>query len=261
MGSLRHAFWLLGLASSSCYSQGIENVIVETFHSAPAIASGEDAMTTYRIFVDLAPGYELQMVYGDEQHQFKIETSTYFHNDSLHSEKYADHFGTDSSSLRAMSRDSWLTMGTIAEGYMGIPKELDTDGSVVDCASAAKVDLLTGAKSDAPLAVLCPVDGMIAVAETKDVVNYKYEPGYMGRIKGLLLETTDGAWAVLGSTKGPTEENIILIAQIVTTGSLSFKLNLQLRDPQHQVVKYVAANAAAGEILIPDLLYGKYAVR
>ncbi|MBK9074026.1 MAG: hypothetical protein IPL77_03445 [Flavobacteriales bacterium] len=76
--------------------------------------------------------------------------------------------------------------------------------------------------------------------EIREVVNFNFASGYLGKVKGNLLETTNGAWAVLGGKAGVTENNLLLIAQISTTGTLSFLLNLQIETPEHEPVKYVA---------------------
>jgi hypothetical protein len=57
--------------------------------------------------------------------------------------------------------------------------------------------------------------------------------------------------------KGATAENMVLIAQITTTGELSFKLNLQVSDADRKVVKCVAGNAREGEQSVPELVFGR----
>ncbi len=66
---------------------------------------------------------------------------------------------------------------------------------------------------------------------------------------------TDGAWAVLGGTSGPDIENRVLVAQISTTGELSFELNVRLGAPDGSSETYVAANATGTDILFDALSY------
>nr|MBP6391898.1 hypothetical protein [Flavobacteriales bacterium] len=64
------------LAPVIARSQAIDSVFVEVYHVQPGDVAGEPPLTTYRVFVDLAPDHELQMVYGDEKHQLRIHTTT-----------------------------------------------------------------------------------------------------------------------------------------------------------------------------------------
>ena len=103
---------------------------------------------------------------------------------------------------------------------------------------------------------LCVRDGLLAIARIPEVVNFKMDPSYLHQIRGSTLRTIDGAWAVLGGTNGFTDRNTILIAQLTTTGELSFQLNLQIRTPDGEVVKYVAMDPVADEIQYPGLSHG-----
>ena len=47
--------------------------------------------------------------------------------------------------------------------------------------------------------------------------------------------------------KGPTAENKVLVAQITTTGDLTFKLNIEIEKPGGQVVRYVSSDS----VLLP----------
>ena len=71
------------------YSQnGLEKIIVEKYYitdANDASANGTDGIlpvnsTTYRIYVDMLPGYKFQAAYGVEKHELRIATSTTFFN-------------------------------------------------------------------------------------------------------------------------------------------------------------------------------------
>ncbi len=239
-----------------CNAQAIDSVFIEVFNVRESAIAGEPDLVTYRIFVDLAEGFELQMVYGDDHHSMRIETTTEFYNSLTHLVKYADRIDPAWLSDPNDALDSWLTMGAIGDRYMGVPKSLDSDGSILDCPPPSIADPTLGSGPLRSRDPLCPVDGMIEVPEVKEVINFKHEPGYLGKYRGGLVETSDGAWAVLGGVKGVTDRNIILIAQVSTTGSLSFKLNLQVETPDHKPVRYVANDAREGEVLFNGLAYG-----
>lgn len=236
---------LLACSAPVSHAQVVEDVVVETYHVQPSTTPGEPPLTTYRIYIDLAEGCALQMVYGDAAHQMFIFTSTWFQNDPANGAKYADRIDSAMSLVPSDRLDSWLTIGAVSSRHIGVPLTIDPDGSVFICEEEATRD------------PLCDSDGMVAVANVKEVVNFHFDPGYLNEARGQLLETTDGAWAAFGGVKGATAENMVLIAQITTTGELSFRLNLQVTDPDRKVHKCVAGNAREGETLVPELVFGR----
>src|SRR5689334_21539799 len=67
-------------------ANGLENVIVEKYYvstSADSIGSSgilHAGSVTYRIFVDMLPGYNFQAHYGVPGHALTVQTSTSFFN-------------------------------------------------------------------------------------------------------------------------------------------------------------------------------------
>jgi hypothetical protein len=51
---------------------------------------------------------------------------------------------------------------------------------------------------------------------------------------------------------------VLLIAQLTTTGELSYMINLQIETLEHEPVKYVARDPGPGEFTHPTLTYGKF---
>lgn len=74
---------------------------------------------------------------------------------------------------------------------------------------------------------------------------------------GPLFSTNNGSWASLSGSSGVDPLlNHVLLAQITTDGTFSFKLNLQIRNAStFQVENYVAQNPIGNEILEPTLTY------
>ena len=74
----------LTLITGVSFSQGLENVFIETFYNATTQDTISELYTfplknnstTYRVYLDLKPGYSLQAVYGSPNHPLKIKTST-----------------------------------------------------------------------------------------------------------------------------------------------------------------------------------------
>ncbi len=223
----------------SASAQPIEKVIVETYQVGPSTGGGAP-LITYRIFLDLAPDHSLQMVYGDEHHSLRIETSTSFHNTVDGSVIYADQLVVDPKRPAPLTSDSWLTIGKVGADHVGIPLDLDTDGSLLG-----------------DLDPLIKADGLLPCDRSREVMDFEFEPGYLAGMKGSTIETTNGAWALLGGMKGPTKENIVLIAQLTTTGRLHFVLNAQIGTPDGNFVKVVAKAPLEGEVLFDQLTYGQ----
>jgi hypothetical protein len=222
--------------------EGLDSVWVERYHTQ---VIGEDTLKTYRIFVDMQPGYTMQMVYGTEHQQLEIGTTTTFYNDPGQSVRFADQLPADRLNESTVALDSWLTVGAASSAHVGVPKHLDRDGSVVKCPPYAKT-------RDRSMSI-CKRDGLMVVDSVLQVVNFRLDPGYLGTIPGQVLHTMDGAWAVLGGTRGATAENMVLIAQLSTTGVLSYQLNLQLGAPDGSFIRFVHTSAAPSEVLLPSL--------
>lgn len=232
-------------------AQGIDSVFTEVYHVQPDPVAGKPPLVTYRIFVDLAPGYQLQMVYGDERNQLVIATTTEFFNDDNNGTKFAYLLRGDRLNGHPLALDSWLTINAASDHHLGVPRAWDDDGSILECPPYPGYGLMPadGAKP------LCASDGLVASDSVPETVNFRMEPGYLGTIRGSELRTMDGAWAVLGGTNGVGPNNVCLIAQLSTTGTLSYRLNIQLRTPDKKVVRYVStAPRGTDEVLFPALV-------
>lgn len=233
-------------------AQGIEDVVVETYAVTPGQGAGP-VLTTYRIYLDLAPGHRLQMIYGDERHQVLIGSDAPFVNDTTGGAKFADEVDGTQLNLGSTALDSWLTIGRASSLHIGVPRNLDEDGSVLTCPPYPGTADLRG--SD-PRASLCVADGLAPDTVQNEVVDFRFASGYLHHLRGDLLESTDGAWAALGGYSGATPENMVLVAQITTSGRLFFRLNAQVVDTQGDVVKYVWNSAQGAEVHCPKLAQG-----
>lgn len=244
-----------GLFASSLLLLGqdgpIERVIVEKYHVQER--TGPDApLVTYRVYLDLAEDHALQMVYGDEHHPLRLETTTIFHNSTNGNVRFGDRLAVDQTDFTALAVDSWLTIGLVGPKHVGIPLDVDADGSLLKCEAMEK-------EGSAPLDALCRTDGLAPFTDLREreVVNFLLEPSYLGNMVGGIFETNDGAWAMLGGMRGATRENIVLIAQLATTGELHFVLNAQVGTPDGGYVKIVARSPRDGEIQLDALTHGK----
>ena len=271
--------------SSILFSQ-VEKVIVEKYYVSDAndftdVSGGivPIGSTTYRIYIDLAPGSILKKIYGDVNHPFEIKSTEVFFNNILDGETYAKEFLKARYSENTVALDSWLTLGQVAKKqgtrtYYGILKNQDDDGSFVggvnnDGGSALiATGLLVNNDPSCgiPLTLADGIDTMTVTPfnwfETGVV---DFATGNDSTIFGSLVPKKEFiSSSFILSNSGVTgvnlDSNQIIIAQLTTKGDLSFKLNLELEqliNGMPTIVKYVAKDTLllAGEIFNPYLSY------
>ncbi len=225
-------------------SLALENVIVEKYyvynpddHSDSTFIALPEGSVTYRIFIDMLPGYSLQTVYGIENHELFFKTTTTFFNDE---ETFASTgFNIDAKKLHVgtVALDSWITMGAASRVHTGILRSEDDSvfSFIINRDSLKTIDGLT--KGVLPNFKIFNLD--LSFFKTNSSLNY--------------FSTNDGAWAALGGVKGPTPENRVLIAQLTTNGEFTFGLNVQIGTPTGGSVQFVANNPKGSEIQFKGL--------
>jgi hypothetical protein len=249
---------------SPLVSGGLENIIVETYYISDNNDSTDtngghlvSGSTTYRIYVDMAPGYQLQALYGESVHTFYISTTTGFFNNEEGGQTLGCQINKKKINKNTVALDSWLTFGGATSGHIGILKESDTNGSLLggthnDGGSALITSgLLVNTASAIPLTTS---DGLIAVTSVPQLtlIHLDMSPFDVGN-SGSVITTNNGSLACMDGVQGPTLSNQVLIAQITTTGMLTFEINLQLKSPDGTIEKYVATNPKGKEIQFPGL--------
>jgi hypothetical protein len=225
-------------------SLALENVIVEKYYvydSTDYIDTIPDTYpkgaTTYRIFIDMKPGYSLQAVYGTKNHELNLKTSTTFFNDLTCYAETGFNIDAKQLNLGAVALDTWITLGAASRLHTGILKSEDDSiySFVRKRKSLSKVDGLT--KGVLPNFQVFNID-------LKFFNNDSTANNYT---------TNDGAWAAMGGVKGPTPENRVLIAQLTTTGKLSFVLNVQIGTPTGGVIQFVGKKPEGSEMQFDGL--------
>lgn len=258
-------FSLFLIVPTILFSQdGLEGIIVEKYYVSTAEdakaknKSGylEEGSVTYRIFVDLKPGYRFQAAYGSKDHVLYFASTEKFFNH--------DDAGTTHPNIlpgRTLSQDislldSWLSVGAASEFHRGIPKKYDTDGKSIELKSGF-LENKAGRKDYK----LRERDGL-AISESLPYPTFFQMDSclkYLGRAtSGDSIVVKDGAWASMGRGSAGADSlttNTVLIAQLTTKGELSFELNLMIADPDGNPRKYVARNAVGQELTHPDLVY------
>jgi len=246
---------------------GLEDVIIETYYISDADDATDtdggsltEGSTTYRIYMDLAPGYELQAVYGNSNHELRVETSTLFFNNVDRGEQTGNFIPDSRIDENTVALDSWVGMSGATTTRLGVLKSEDVNGSLVggvnnDGGSNGIAGGLL-ANND-PLAgiALTTSDGLIS-GTVPAVTVVGLNLGVFDNVNaGPVFSSNGGAWSVLEGVQGPTSTNRVLVAQITTDGSLSFDLNVQLGTPAGGTEKYVASNVLSGERLCGALHY------
>ena len=255
-------FCLFNSSNKLVYSQdGLEGIILEKFY----ISSKEDnskpelsghlapGSITYRIYVDLKPGYTFQAAYGTPNHELYIKSTNLFYNHVEYGAEYPNRIPLRTYSRNTSRLDSWLSVGGAGENQIGVLKSEDDSLNVSKTSGAYLKN--NSKKMGVSLEV---VDGM------KEQYNLAFPTFYQmdSTIKGLgtitntnTISTKNGAWASMGkgSQGADSLSNKILIAQLTTDGKLSYQLNLLIGTPDGKSEKYVAHNPIEGEFTHPDL--------
>lgn len=244
---------------------GVENIIVEKYYVSEAndtMANSTDGVlpigsTTYRIYVDMLPGYKLQAVFGVPTHELKISTTTLFFNNEDRGAITPDFTKSQAEGMTVML-DSWVTMGAACDNNYGVLKSED-DGvntAVNDDGLLENDDLEMGiplTDQDGFLAGAPP--SFIEIGLTSELTMFDNQND---GTNGPVFSSFNGSWACLtGATGADSLENKVLVAQMTTDGQLCFELNVQVGTPTGGVEQYVAINAdtTMGEILLPALSY------
>lgn len=246
--------------------QGLEKVILEKYYIANANDTSANGYAgklpidavTYRIYVDLLPGYQFLAAYGSPEHTLKIATTTTFFNNIDHGAIIPNVIPYRTLRKNTVMLDSWLSVGAAGEDCYGILKNADDSLETIQ----HEKKFLANTKKSMGIP-LTEKDGIIRHENVPRPFFFHIDSAakvFDGNHPGGLFEVKNGAWASLGGSKGADSltNNRVLIAQVTTDGELSFELNIQVATPIKGVSqRFVARNPIEDEICIPSLIYGK----
>jgi hypothetical protein len=263
-------FVFLFVSFVSLYAQdALEGIIVEKYYvstkkdNSKKHLSGELAVgsTTYRIYVNMAPGSRFISAYGSPNHPLEIKSTDLIYN---HADVGAEHpIGIPERSYKknVTALDSWITIGPAGENYFGVLKEADTLKDYGDVLPFEKGFLMSDKKEMGYS--LQERDGFLRSAKIPDITLYNLDTNLnvlRGETNGRSFRVENGAWASMGKGLYGVDSlgsNTILIAQITTTGKLSYELNLLLRDADGNVINYVAKDPIEQEVMHKSLTSNK----
>lgn len=255
-------------------SQGLQAVIVEKYYSTNAAdstnASNNSSVTelrsgsiTYRVFIDMAPGYKFIQLFGNQDalanviHPLVIKTTTGFYNDPNNGQIFPQGNTVNNTKKNTTLIDSWLSVGGVCAGKMGVLKTEDTDGSIGNS---------NGVLTNNPGGLFgVAINSVVSGAQDGLMPGSPLTPNALGlgsstdlfdQTAGNTFSVTNGAIAALGGAVGVTPSNMILLGQFTTNGVLSFSLNVQISNTLTNVAEvYVPNNVQTGETLFPSLVY------
>lgn len=253
---------LLAVTSVFANAQGLEKIIVEKYYISDqnditkAGGTLPPGSVTYRIYVDMLPGYKFQAAFGIPGHELKLETTTAFFNNEDKGSYIPTVIPFRNVGDNTVMLDSWLSAGAACEGQWGILKEEDTEAGTVSNKNNALRN--KDQKAGIPLTLR---DGLYAGVVPR-ITFYGIDSlattlfNKSNTVKAPQSFITDnGSWATMEGTNGPTPENRVLIAQLTTDGIFSFELNLQIGKPGEGYERYVARNPKGDEIVDKTLIY------
>ena len=269
--------FILFFVLQSCQLFGqVEQVLVEKYYVADSLDATDTTgggilagTVTYRIFIDLAQGSRLKGIYGDANHALEFSSTQPFFNNKADGQTFAYKFSTSRLGENTVALDSWITLGQITKTAAsrtnyGVLKSKDHNGSIIggihnDGGSAAiPGGLLINNDTTAGIALIT-ADGYdtSSVIPTGWIDNgfIDFSSGIDSTIFGSVVSgnhflSNNAFISNNGVTGKDTVSNEVIIAQLTTSGSLSFKLNLLVDVPSAsgpKTVKYVSS-LAAGEM-------------
>ena len=241
---------------------GLEKVIVEKYYvsnSTDAVASVgilPVGSVTYRVFVDMLPGYKFEAIYGLANHELRIETSTAFFNNEDRGKKIPSYTKVGAKNNTVML-DTWLSIGAGCLGNYGVLKS--EDNGVATVVNSDGILQNADPSAGIPLTVQ---DGLLSGTPEEEVAFVGFDPNFIplqlfdsASEFGNLYSTFDASIASLNGSVGPTSTNRVLIGQFTTDGLLGFELNIQIGTPTGGTQNYVAKNPVGSEIQLPSLFF------
>ena len=256
---------LSGYFAKATAQAGLEGIVVEKFYISN-VADSIDAVnngavyplyvgsTTYRVYANLLPGYKVVNLFGNVPHPLLIETSTAFYNDPNYGFALYQGISVNNTKKNTQLIDSYLTVGGIANGQMGVLKTEDTDGSI---GNLQGILANTDPQMGLPITGTNSADGLMpGTPSSPSALGVANELSVFDQTAGSIFTTTSGAISALGGVEGVTSSNHVLLGQFTTNGDFSLKLNLQILTPvAGESEIYVADTPTGTELTDTTLTY------
>ncbi len=269
MKTLKYIFaFSLMIVSSGLFAQGLQGIVVEKYYLTNAAdaanAATEGAVvplpagsTCYRVYVDMAAGYEFGQLFGTAAHNLTVSSTANFFNDP----NFGVSLNPGSVSVANVRKntamiDSWFTTGGTAATKAGVLKSEDTDGTIGNQQGILANN--AGGCYGLPINGASGQDGMLPSTALTYIVPNGLGLGSsldaLDQTPGSSVVITNGAIAALGGVIGATASNMVCIGQFTTSGQLSFALNVQIVNIGTGIAEnYVSSSPGVGEQTHPTL--------
>jgi hypothetical protein len=262
----------------------IEKVIVETYYvsdtldvtdtidgAARALPVGSK---TYRVYIDLKRGYKLAKIFGNANHALKIASTANFFNNVDRAAYYYGYLIKKNyfSGNPTLALDSWLTLGLATTADNGVLKSQDTNGTVRKNTWGGTAYIQGGIlKNNDPTTgiPLTSEDGLLpkSVTYTTSFNDHGFTNGLgnaSGRDTTVFGDTIIGSqfmsndaylYQSAGVTGAFADSNQVLVAQLTTTGTIAFELNVMILDSNgNNPTYYVAKGSSADNYMVNPFL-------
>ncbi len=249
---------------------GLEGIVVEKYYisdSADSLNASDQGATsplfigstTYRVYANLLPGYRINMIWGSSTHTLNFSTTTSFYNDPNYGGSIYSGTSVNNTKKHTTLIDSYITIGAVAAGKIGVLKTEDTDGTIGNIQGILANNNL---EMGLPIMGTSGMDGLMpGTPQIPNVLGLTTELDIFDQTPGNDFTCNDCAIAALAGVSGVTPSNHVLLGQFTTDGIFSFKLNLQVLDtiPGNATI-YVSDSVIADEfadltIFEPTLIY------
>ncbi|MFN3874931.1 MAG: T9SS type A sorting domain-containing protein [Flavobacteriales bacterium] len=257
---------LFGAGSAKAQTPGLQDVIVEEFHTittadadaynnvhgggSTPLAAG---MKVYRVYIDLEPNWRLASVFAINESPLAIRTTTTFWND----DNWGSQFPAQTRRLdEGALFDSFITINTSGTSggaagcgqnttQFGVRRSVDSNGDLTTCGVYPS---FTGTDGHIPAAF--PMDPITTLGPI-DFQALTSDPAPTG-----LFSFSSALWGYVGGISGvdPAGDNIVFVGQFTTDGVFSFEINVGLNGPNGEAISYVHT-PAAGATVSAKLVY------
>jgi hypothetical protein len=258
----------------------LEGLYIETYYVADSLDATDtigghlqEGETTYRVFLDLAPGSKVLSLFGDAAHPFEVGSTRRFFN-NVDGETFGYEIPKVSYESNTVGLDSYITIGQNgSQGnrkFYGLPKSQDDDGSfiggvnndggseLIDGGLLVNDDVAAGI----PLTIADGMDTLnLSIQEWSSFGIVDFASGEDSTIFSInaidsIFTSTQCELKCEGVYGVVPDSNFVLIAQLTTLGEISLRLNAVVLSAVGDTITYVGTN----ELGLPNQFFAPFLV-
>jgi len=272
---------LLSLYCSLKMHAQLDGLFIETYYVTDSLDATDTiggnllaGETTYRVYIDLAPGSKLIAAFGDSDHPFQIAGTRRFFN-NVDGATFGYDIPKVSYESNTVALDSYITIGQNGfqglKNYFGIPKQEDTDGSFIGGGNndggseIIEGGLLTNndAVAGVPLTEADGMDTLNLVIEdwfNFGIVDFTTgEDSTIFSVNAVDSSFTSSQFEIrcTGVYGVVPDSNKVLLAQLTTPGEIALRLNVRILTLAGDTLTYYGTNVVnqPSAFFAPDLVY------